>query len=90
MPAKPSDPLTFMFQDDGSIPNNPLLPLLVYRNALALPSGDGAENAVERVFGQHHWGEIMGSVPARAATPRLRPFVSPFRCARLKRINNSL
>ena len=57
MTAKPRDPLTFLFQDDGSIPNNPSLPLLVYRDALALPSS-GAEEAIERVFGANHWGEM--------------------------------
>src|SRR5258707_506748 len=58
MTAKPRDPLTFLFQDDGSIPNNPLLPLLVYRDAVKLPGGDGAEEAIERVFGENHWGEM--------------------------------
>jgi len=28
------EPLTLMFEDDGSIPNNPRLPLLIYRNAI--------------------------------------------------------
>ena len=29
--AKPSEPQTFMFADDGSVPNNPRLPFLIYR-----------------------------------------------------------
>ena len=42
-------PLTFTFQDDGSIPNS-RLPLLVYRNAVP---ADAA--AIERRFAANHW-----------------------------------
>lgn len=42
-------PLTFTFDDDGSIPNSPL-PLLVYRNAVP---ADAA--AIERAFAANHW-----------------------------------
>ena len=44
-----SEPLTFTFDDDGSIPNSPL-PLLVYRNAVP---ADAA--AIERVFAANRW-----------------------------------
>ncbi len=29
-----SNPLTFMFKDDGAVPNNPVLPALVYKGAI--------------------------------------------------------
>ena len=33
--TKRSAPITLMFADDGSIPNNPRLPFLVYRGAIS-------------------------------------------------------
>jgi uncharacterized protein YjlB len=44
---------TFRFEDDGTIPNNPALPLLVYRAALAEP-GDRVA-AFEQMFGRNDW-----------------------------------
>ena len=41
-------------QDNGIFPNNRMLPLLVYRNALALPEHDPAV-LFERVFDENHW-----------------------------------
>ena len=43
----------FRFADDGAIPNNPALPLLVYRSVLDL-SGDAATKC-ERRFAEHGW-----------------------------------
>ena len=34
--TKATEPLALMFADDGSIPNNPRLPLLLYRGAIDL------------------------------------------------------
>ena len=45
---------TYRFADDGTVPNNPALPLIVYRGALA-ESGDRA-GACERMFAQNGWG----------------------------------
>ncbi|BCB05339.1 cupin domain-containing protein [Bacillus sp. KH172YL63] len=39
----------FYFEDDGIIPNNPDLPVLIYRNALD-PSPDA-----EKIFNRNHW-----------------------------------
>jgi uncharacterized protein YjlB len=53
-----SDPLkveTHRFADDGIVPNNPALPLVVYRGALAA-GGDRAA-ACERMFAAHGWPE---------------------------------
>ena len=44
---------TYRFADDGVVPNNPVLPLVVYRGALA-EGGDRAA-ACERLFAQHSW-----------------------------------
>jgi uncharacterized protein YjlB len=55
---KPSEPLTLMFADDGSIPNNPRLPLLLYRNAIDLAGTPDPEGVVERVFAQNGWGDM--------------------------------
>ena len=44
-----NDPLTFTFEDDGTIPNS-RLPLLVYRDAVP---ADAA--AIERVFTANRW-----------------------------------
>ena len=44
---------TYRFTDDGIVPNNPVLPLVVYRGALPA-SGDRA-GACERMFARHGW-----------------------------------
>ena len=50
-------PLTFLFADDGLIPNNPALPLVVYRKAITL-SGRDPSAIVERVFAANGWGDM--------------------------------
>ena len=44
---------TYRFADDGIVPNNPALPLVVYRGALA--AGGNRAAACERLFAQHGW-----------------------------------
>ena len=44
-----NDPLTFTFEDDGTIPNS-RLPLLVYRNAVPTDAA-----AIEQVFTANRW-----------------------------------
>lgn len=44
---------TYRFADDGTVPNNPSLPLVVYRGALPA-SGDRAA-ACERMFDENGW-----------------------------------
>ena len=46
---------TYRFADDGVVPNNAALPLVVYRGALA-ESADRA-GACERMFAQHGWAD---------------------------------
>src|SRR5260370_41423756 len=44
---------TYRFTDDGIVPNNPALPLVVYRRAL--PAAGDRASACERMFAQHGW-----------------------------------
>jgi uncharacterized protein YjlB len=50
------EPLTFVFEDDGLVPNNPL-PFLVYRQAVDVDN-DHPEKTIERLFGAHGWGDM--------------------------------
>ena len=45
---------TWLLTDDGAIPNNAKLPLLVYRNAVGLPESDPA-SAFESLFTANGW-----------------------------------
>jgi uncharacterized protein YjlB len=56
--TRPTEPVALMFGDDGSIPNNPRLPLLVYRGAIDLSLGPSAERVVESTFGANGWGDM--------------------------------
>jgi uncharacterized protein YjlB len=60
MNAKPSraTPETFLFADDGSIPNNPHLALLVFRGAIDLKGSPDPEALIEKTFARHGWGEM--------------------------------
>ena len=55
--TKPAAPLALMFADDGAIPNNPHLPLLVYRNAVDLSGTPNPETVIEKAFARHGWGD---------------------------------
>jgi len=52
------EPLTFLFADDGLIPNNPKLPMLVYRGAFDLDGERTPETAFEKTFGNNGWGDM--------------------------------
>jgi len=49
-------PLTFFFEDDGLVPNNPL-PLVIYKGAVDVRSGH-PEKTIEGLFGANGWGEM--------------------------------
>ena len=51
-----SKPLTFVFEDDGSVPNNPALPALVYKGAIDVAGGRNPESAIEKQFAANGWG----------------------------------
>ena len=50
------EPLTFVFKDDGLVPNNPL-PLLVYKQAIDVDNAH-PEKTIEGLFGANGWGEM--------------------------------
>ena len=56
--TKPPEPQTFMFADDGSVPNNARLPFLVYRRAIDLIGSPDPEQVIENVFRGNGWGDM--------------------------------
>lgn len=45
---------THIFEDDGLFPNNPKLPVLVYKGALHLHPGDSSET-IQELFKKNNW-----------------------------------
>ena len=50
------EPLTFIFADDGLVPNNPM-PFLVYKGAVDV-ANDHPEKTIEGLFGANGWGAM--------------------------------
>jgi uncharacterized protein YjlB len=50
------EPLTFVFRDDGLVPNNPM-PFVVYKRAIDVES-DHPEKTIEGLFGANGWGDM--------------------------------
>jgi uncharacterized protein YjlB len=50
------EPLAFVFEDDGLVPNNPM-PLLVYKGAVDI-ANDHPERTIEGLFGANGWGDM--------------------------------
>ena len=50
------EPLTSHFKDDGAVPNNPRLPMLVYKGALDLSNNRDPEAEIEKLFAANGWG----------------------------------
>lgn len=48
-------PETYLFADDGAIPNNPALPLVVFRKAIDLAGSPDPEALIEATFARHGW-----------------------------------
>ncbi|HXZ22125.1 MAG TPA: hypothetical protein VEH78_05105 [Pseudolabrys sp.] len=59
----PPKPLTFMFKDNGSVPNNPALPVLVYK---------GAVGVVIRQVSSKNCSPPMAGAMANGATASIR------------------
>jgi uncharacterized protein YjlB len=57
--AKVIQPLAFLFQDDGSIPNNPRLPFLVYPKVIDLSGRVEPAEVIEETFAANGWGDNM-------------------------------
>jgi uncharacterized protein YjlB len=53
--VRPVVPRRLRFADDGEIPNNPALPLLVYRRAVIFAAGLDPAAVIEDVFARHGW-----------------------------------
>src|SRR5882757_2644257 len=51
-------PMAMLFADDGSIPNNPLLPFLLYRGAIDLSGTPNPEEVIEGTFRRNGWGDM--------------------------------
>jgi uncharacterized protein YjlB len=56
--AKHTAPVTLTFADDGSIPNNPTLPLVLHRGAIDLSGAPDPERLIERTFAANGWGDM--------------------------------
>jgi uncharacterized protein YjlB len=58
MPIVSADvgPLTFIFDDDGLVPNNPM-PFLLYKGALDIDNAH-PEKTIEGLFGANGWGDM--------------------------------
>ncbi len=56
--TRQADPITHRFADDGRIPNNPTLPLVLYRAAIDLVGSPDPEALIERVFADNGWGDM--------------------------------
>lgn len=51
-------PERMTFRDDGYIPNNPTLPLLLYRKVVAFDRKHDPAAILEVIFAAHGWGDI--------------------------------
>ena len=54
----PTDPVTHTFADDGRIPNNPKLPLVLCRGYIDLAGTPYPEELVEKTFTANGWGDM--------------------------------
>ncbi|HLN39086.1 MAG TPA: cupin domain-containing protein [Xanthobacteraceae bacterium] len=50
--------ITYNFADDGRIPNNPVLPLVLYRSGIDLAGSPDPEAVIEKTFAANGWGNM--------------------------------
>ncbi|HXQ82450.1 MAG TPA: cupin domain-containing protein [Xanthobacteraceae bacterium] len=55
---KTAAPVTHKFADDGRIPNNPSLPLILYRGGIDLAGSPDPEDVIEEKFAANGWGNM--------------------------------
>ena len=55
--SDPVTPVAMRFGDDGLVPNNPTLPLLVYRGAIDVSGQKDPAARVERIFARNGWDD---------------------------------
>jgi len=53
--ARPRRPELLRFRDDGQTPNNPRLPLIVYRQAIRFDKAYDPAAVIEELFARHGW-----------------------------------
>ena len=58
MLTKRITPITHLFADDGRIPNNPKLPLILYRGGIARAGSPDPELLIEKTFAGNGWGDM--------------------------------
>ena len=51
-------PITHMFADDGRIPNNPVLPFVLYRGGIDLTGTPDPEIVIEKAFAANGWVDM--------------------------------
>jgi uncharacterized protein YjlB len=51
-------PITHKFADDGRIPNNAALPLVLYRGGISLAGSPDPEDVIEKTFAANNWGDM--------------------------------
>jgi uncharacterized protein YjlB len=56
--AKHPAPVTVTFADDGMIPNNPTLPLVLHRGVIDLYGTPDPERLIEKTFAANGWGDM--------------------------------
>ena len=56
--AKHPAPVTATFAEDGTIPNNPTLPLVLHRGVIDLARAPDPERLVEKIFTANGWGDM--------------------------------
>ena len=57
MSTKSPAPETFMFADDGSVPNNARLPFVLYRHVIDFIGATDPEPVIEKLFRTNGWGD---------------------------------
>src|ERR1700747_2537867 len=55
---KSPNPITHRFADDGRVPNNPTLPLVLYRGGIDLTGTPDPETVIEETFAANGWGHM--------------------------------
>ncbi len=55
--SDPVTPVVMPFADDGTVPNNPTLPLLVYRRAIDVSGQKDPAALIERIFAENGWDD---------------------------------
>lgn len=56
--TKRTAPVTHMFADDGLVPNNAALPLVLYRGGIDLAGSPNPERIIEKTFAANSWGNM--------------------------------